>query len=187
MALRSELSRGALERAQQGDTDAVMELITPFDREHRALAYQIVGDRHRVDDALQEAYLKAYRGLGGFDGRASIGTWLYRIVYNASLDELRRGGRIVHLPLENVLHVASPSDMDSAAGSREALANALRSLSTELRTVVVLVHSQGLDYEAVSALLGIPVGTVASRLHRARAVLHVALSRPVTARRPAER
>jgi RNA polymerase sigma-70 factor, ECF subfamily len=167
--------RETLDRAQSGDPDAFIELIRPFDREHRSLAYGILGDRHRMDDALQEAYLKAYRGLPRFDGRAAIGTWLYRIVYNACLDELRRGGRVVHLPLDNVSHLTSSHDPISAAGSRDGLAVALRSLPPELRAVVLLVHAEGLDYHTVSEALGIPVGTVASRLHRARAALRAAL------------
>jgi RNA polymerase sigma-70 factor (ECF subfamily) len=174
-AEKSLAQRQVLERARRGDADAFMELIRPFDREHRALAYGILGDRHRMDDALQEAYLKAYRGLSGFDGRAAIGTWLYRIVYNACLDELRRGGRVVHLPLETVSHLAAPSETWGAATSREGLVQALRSLPAELRAIVLLIYAQGLDYEAVSEIMGIPVGTVASRLHRARAILRSAL------------
>jgi RNA polymerase sigma-70 factor, ECF subfamily len=164
-----------LDRAKRGDADAFMELIRPFDREHRALAYQILGDRHRMDDALQEAYLKAYRGLRGFNGRAALGTWLYRIVYNACLDELRREGRVIHLPLEHADHLASSSDPGSVATARTGLAAALRALPSELRTVLMLVHADGLDYESTSEVLGIPVGTVASRLHRARAVLRAEL------------
>lgn len=167
--------RETLERARRGDADAFMELIKPFDREHRALAYGILGDRHRMDDALQEAYLKAYRGLSGFDGRAAIGTWLYRIVYNACLDELRREGRVVHLPLETVSDLAAPAEPAGIGTSREDLVRALRSLPAELRAVVVLVYTQGLDYGAVSEIVGIPVGTVASRLHRARGLLRRAL------------
>jgi RNA polymerase sigma-70 factor, ECF subfamily len=167
--------RETVERARCGDADAFMELIGPFDRDHRALAYGILGDRHRMDDALQEAYLKAYRGLSGFDGRAAIGTWLYRIVYNACLDELRREGRVVHLPLETVSELAGPAESAGAGISRDDLVHALRSLPAELRAVVVLVYTQGLDYGAVSEVVGIPVGTVASRLHRARRLLRRAL------------
>jgi RNA polymerase sigma-70 factor (ECF subfamily) len=167
--------REILERARRGDADAFMQLIAPFDRDHRALAYGILGDPHRMEDALQEAYLKAYRGLSRFDGRAAIGTWLYRIVYNACLDELRRGGRVVQLPLESVSHLASPAEPAPAAALRDDVVTALRSLPAELRAVVVLVYAHGLDYEAVSEIVGIPVGTVASRLHRARGILRSAL------------
>jgi RNA polymerase sigma-70 factor, ECF subfamily len=172
---KARAQRETLERARRGDADAFMELIKPFDREHRALAYGILGDRHRMDDALQEAYLKAYRGLSGFDGRAAIGTWLYRIVYNACLDELRREGRVVHLPLETVSDLAAPAEPTGSGTSRDDLVKALRSLPAELRAVVVLVYTQGLDYSAVSEIVGIPVGTVASRLHRARRLLRRAL------------
>jgi RNA polymerase sigma-70 factor, ECF subfamily len=181
MALSEKLDRERpLVRARQGDAEAFMELIAPFDSDHRALAYQILGDRHRMDDALQEAYLKAYRGFAGFDGRAAIGTWLYRIVYNACIDELRRGGRVVQLPLEQVSHLSSPFDPGKEAASRHGLACALRSLTPELRAVVVLIYIHGLDYGTVSEIIGISVGTVASRLHRARGILRSALGEEVT-------
>jgi RNA polymerase sigma-70 factor, ECF subfamily len=170
-----------VERARGGDADAFMELIAPFDRDHRALAYGILGDRHRMDDALQDAYLKAFRGLPAFDGRAAIGTWLYRIVYNACLDELRRRTRFVHLPLEHASHLASPSEPVAEAIAADGLAAALRSLPGDLRAVVLLVYARGLDYETVSQIMDIPVGTVASRLHRARAILRAALREEGTA------
>lgn len=170
-----------LERARAGDAGAFVELIRPFDRDHRALAYGILGDRDRMDDALQEAYLKAFRGLPAFDGRSAIGTWLYRVVYNACLDELRRGGRVVHVPLEQASNLASPSEPTEDAIAGEGLAAALRSLPSDLRAAVLLVYGHGLDYETVSQIMDIPVGTVASRLHRARGILRAALRKEGTA------
>jgi len=79
-----------LEKARGGDQHAFSLLLRQHDERMRALAWKLLGDRDRMDDALQEAYVKAWRSLGGFREDADFGTWLYRITYNACMDELRR-------------------------------------------------------------------------------------------------
>src|ERR671929_384113 len=79
-----------LARARAGDAEAFATLVERHDRPLRALAFRLLGDRDAMDDALQEAYVKAFRSLPRFDGRSSVRTWLYRVVYNACVDELRR-------------------------------------------------------------------------------------------------
>ncbi len=79
--------------AQGGDQRAFSLLLRHLDERMRALAWKMLGDRDRMDDALQEAYAKAWRSLASFRGDADFGTWLYRITYNACLDELRRDAR----------------------------------------------------------------------------------------------
>jgi RNA polymerase sigma-70 factor (ECF subfamily) len=172
-----ELGPGVVERARNGDTQAFTELIRHHDAGLRALAYRLLGDRDRMDDVLQEAYVKAYRGLQGFGGRASVGTWLYRIAYNTCLDELRRSSRVVDLPLAEVgeRRDMRPGVAETVAHRRH-LAEALSSLTPEDRATVLLVDGQGFDYREAGEVLGIPQGTVASRLNRARAQLRRALS-----------
>jgi RNA polymerase sigma-70 factor (ECF subfamily) len=103
-----EVTPAIVERAKRGDREAFSAVIRHYDAGLRALAFRIVGDRDRMDDALQDAYLRAFRALPGFRGSSSLGTWLYRIVYNASLDELERSRRVVQFPLEHV-EAADPS------------------------------------------------------------------------------
>jgi RNA polymerase sigma-70 factor (ECF subfamily) len=166
-------SHRQLARARAGDTDAFLALVAAHDRELRGLAFRLLGDRHAMDDALQDAYAKAYRGLGSFAGRASLRTWLYRIVYNACLDELRR--RRPTVPLVDA-HGATGADAEATAIERLDLAAALASLEPDLRAIVLLVDAQGLGYGEAGEVLGVPVGTVASRLNRARRVLRAALT-----------
>jgi RNA polymerase sigma-70 factor, ECF subfamily len=90
----------ALERAQRGDAPAFETLVRHYDPGLRALTFRLLGDRDRMDDALQEAYVKAFRALPGFRNESSFGTWLYRIAYNACLDELERSRRVVRLPFD---------------------------------------------------------------------------------------
>jgi RNA polymerase sigma-70 factor, ECF subfamily len=150
----------------------------------RALAFRLVGDRERMEDALQEAYLNAFRALPRFRRESSLGTWLYRIVYNACLDELRRSKRSADVPLHEVSErLEGAPDPGEALSAGDAIRSALMRLPHEERAAVVLVDGQGLRYAEAAALLGVPVGTVASRLNRARPALRRALEQPAEARK----
>lgn len=129
-----------------------------------------------MDDALQEAYLKAFRSLPAFYGGSDIGTWLYRIVYNACIDELRRTARRRHVGLDHAAEATDrrPDPADTAA-LRGDLASALATLPADMRAAVLLVDAEGMDYRQAAGVLGIAPGTVASRVNRARGRLRVAL------------
>jgi len=171
-----EPGAAVLDRARSGDEDAFAALVRHYDPGLRALAFRLLGSRDRMDDALQEAYVRAFRALPRFRGDAKLGTWLYRIAYNACLDELERGRRKGFVSLAEV-----PEQEDTrpgpgeAAVRRDGLARALGALSPEQRAAVLLVDAQGFTYGAAGRVLGVPEGTVASRLSQARAALRAAL------------
>lgn len=162
-------------RACDGDGAAFGAVLRHYDSRLRALAFRLLGDSDLTDDVLQEAYVKAYRALPRFRGEADLGTWLYRIAYNACMDELRRGRR-EDLPLEMAERAASPGgDPGERAGEAAALSDALAALPAQDRAAVLLVDRDGLPYARAAEVLGVPAGTVASRLNRARAALRAAL------------
>ncbi len=165
-----------IRQAQQGDARAFADVVRHYEPRLRALAYRLLEDRDLTDDVLQEAFVRAFKSLGRFRGDSSFGTWLYRITYNACIDELRRGRRVIPLMAETD---ADPIDVRSrpeeAAIERHDLAAAMASLPPDMRAVVMLVDADGLDYAAASRVLGVPPGTIGSRLSRARAVLRAAL------------
>lgn len=171
-----EAAGEVLERARRGDQEAFAELVRHYDHGLRALAFRLLGDRDRMDDVLQETYVRAYRALPRFRGDSRLGTWLYRIAYNACLDELGRGGRVVHLPLAEVGEPVDtrPGVAETVAWRRD-LAAALAALAPADRAAVLMVDAQGFDYREAGEVLGVPEGTVASRLNRARAALRRAL------------
>jgi RNA polymerase sigma-70 factor, ECF subfamily len=172
-----EIGVALLDRARRGDQEAFAAVIRHYDPGLRTLAYRLLGDRDRMDDALQEAYVKAFRALPRFRGDSRVGTWLYRIAYNACLDELKRSHRVVHLPLEEIPEPAgSWADPGEAVVRRHDLAQALAALPPDERAAVLLVDAQGFDYKDAASVLGVPAGTVASRLSRARAALRRAVS-----------
>jgi RNA polymerase sigma-70 factor (ECF subfamily) len=169
-----EVDQITLARARRGDEAAFAALVRHYDTGLRRLAYRLLGDRARMDDALQEAYISAYRALPRFRGDSSLGTWLYRITYNACLDELKRTRDIVDL--ESVRDRAqSRIDPIEALSLRQTVAAALAQLPPEDRAAVLLVDADGFDYRSAAEVLGIPEGTVASRLNRARAALRQTL------------
>jgi RNA polymerase sigma-70 factor, ECF subfamily len=165
-----EIDAATLERARGGDRRAFALVVRHYDPGLRTLAYRLLGDRDRMDDALQDAYVAAFRALPRFRGDSGLGTWLYRIVYNACLDELKRGRNVI--PLESVSERTDlRPDVSELVAARHDLASALASLSPQDRAAVLLVDAQGFDYRGAAEVLGVPEGTVASRLNRARATL----------------
>lgn len=170
------LQEGAAERPGRGHPEAFWSLVEPHDRRLRALAFRVLGDQDLIDDVLQDAYLKAFRALPSFREESAVSSWLYRIVYNACLDLFRRGWLRRHAPLDDAESRADPGqDPAEVATQRSDLTAALASLSPEMRAAVLLVDAEGMDYGHAVKILGIPRGTVASRLNRARALLRRAL------------
>ncbi len=165
-------------RAARSDATAFAALVREYDRPLRELAYRLLDDHQRMDDVLQEAYAKAFRSLPRFRGESALGTWLYRIVYNTCLDDLRRQRRTAarEQPVAEAPPTAAAVDPGELVAEQTTLAAALRALSASERAVVLLVDAHGLDYHEASSVLGVPRGTVASRLNRARAALRSALA-----------
>ena len=174
-----EVASDVLARAKAGDRQAFTEVVRHYDHRLRALAYRLLGDRAAMDDALQEAYVKAYKALPGFREDAGLGTWLYQITYRSCIDFQRRESR--HQP--DTTDWAPPeaaagptADPAATATSRTDLQRALATLPVDQRAAVLLVDAEGLDYDAAAAVLGVAPGTIASRLSRARAALRAALA-----------
>ena len=178
----AEVDAHVLTRARDGDQDAFAQIVDHYDHRLRALAYRLLGDRDRMDDVLQEVYVKAFRSLPRFRGAAALGTWLYRITYNACIDDLRRRPGAVpgdRADAAGAVVDPRPGPAEVAAG-RQDLAAALALLPPDQRAAVLLVDAYGLDYRAAAGVLGVRAGTIASRLSRARAVLRQALDHPET-------
>jgi RNA polymerase sigma-70 factor (ECF subfamily) len=170
-----EVAPAVLARAKGGDQRAFTELVRHYDHRLRALAYRLLGDRAAMDDALQEAYVKAFRALPGFRGDAGLGTWLYQITYRACVDQQRREGRHQAGPLKEPT-TGTAADPAATAAARTDLQRALAALPVDQRAAVLLVDAEGLDYDAAASVLGVAPGTIASRLSRARAALRAALA-----------
>lgn len=165
-----------VEAAQRGDQAALNSLLrTHYDRVY-AICRRLAGNDADAADATQEALLAIVKGLPRFDGRAKFSTWAYRVATNACLDELRRRGRRPtpglpeHETEAHGSHQHRPGVADSVT-DRLVLDDALRALPDEFRAPIVLRDQLGMDYAEISTTLGIPPGTVRSRIARGRARL----------------
>lgn len=165
--------------AQDGDRAALEMLLRRSAGPIHAVCRRITGNDADAADATQEAMIAIVRGLPRFDGKAAFSTWAYRVATNACLDELRRRRRRPEPTDDEVLEVSASShrvDALESAGDRADIDAALAMLAPDFRAAVVLRDLLGLDYAEISEVLGVPAGTVKSRIARGRAALADRLS-----------
>lgn len=173
--------------AQQGDLDAFNRLVVAYQGVAFNVAYRLLGDDASAEDATQDAFISAYRNIRSYRG-GSFKAWLLRIVTNGSYDELRRRQRRPQTELEpddpegsssEPAWMADPGESPQELAERvelnSAIQRCLQQLEAEFRTAVVLVDVQGMDYAEAAQVMKRPLGTVKSRLARARTRLQTCL------------
>lgn len=172
---------GLIQCAQKGDLNAFNHLVLTYQDMVYNQAYRIIGERAAADDATQEAFISAYRNINAYRGGSFRG-WLLRIVTNACYDELRRrhrrpstsleplddSGEEIESPAWIADNSALPEAETERAELNRAVQHCLQGLPADFRAVVVLVDVQGMDYTEAAAIVGTPLGTIKSRLARAR-------------------
>ncbi|NIA53646.1 RNA polymerase sigma factor [Massilia sp. TW-1] len=184
-----------LGRIRAGDRDAFSLLMRRYNRRLYRVARSVLRDDAEAEDALQDAYLQAYRALPAFRGEAALGTWLTRIVVNAALMRQRKTGRlaeVIELAADYGAEAAvphSPDDSPSDAEqpdlaafrgqTRRLIETGIDKLPAAFRTVFVLRAVEELTVEETADTLGIPEATVRTRYFRARAMLREALAREI--------
>ena len=162
-----------LDRYLTGDTSAFHELMTRHEDRVFSVCMRIMGDREAALDATQETFLTVYRKANRFSGRSAFTTWLYRVTVHTCYDQLRRTRRHQADPLDDAPAARDPTSQDQldATEVRGEIEAALAELPDEFRSAIVLVDMQDLSLKEVSQILKVPVGTVKSRLFRARRLL----------------
>ncbi len=169
-----------VERVQKGDKRAFDLLVLKYQHKMVSVVSRYIHDSHEVYDVVQEAFIKAYRALGNFRGDSQFYTWLYRIAINTAKNYLVSRGR--RPPSSDVdmedAEFYSGSDMLKDVNTPEnnifrdelqlAVDRAIKQLPEDLRTAVTLREFEGLGYEDIAEIMGCPVGTVRSRIFRAR-------------------
>jgi RNA polymerase sigma-70 factor (ECF subfamily) len=167
--------------SRNGRTTAFQELVEKYQRRMYAVAYGILGQREDSLDAVQEAFIKAYRSLNDFKGESSFYTWLYRITVNAAIDLARKAGRHEEIEFREEIDVdeekgdypVAPSSSNPAERLMrkelgELIEKAIRSLPVEQRASIVLREIEGLSYKEIADIMKCSEGTVMSRLHYGR-------------------
>ncbi|OIQ12423.1 RNA polymerase sigma factor [Neomoorella thermoacetica] len=169
-----------LARSRDGDAEAFTLLVERYQRMLFTIAYRFLGNTEDAGDAAQEALVRAFKNLAAFRGQCSFKTWLQHIIANVCRDELRRLKRRPTLSLDNLLEtgggfrelsageVTSPEEVFLTREGEDRLHRLIQALTPEYRVVVIMRDLQGFSYEEIASHLGCPVGTVKSRLSRAR-------------------
>src|SRR5436190_24233546 len=170
-----ELDREVLRRFVQGDRDAFEALFRQFQAEVFRWALRIVRDPGIAEDVVVEAFWKAYRGRAGFDWSRSFGAWMRRIVTNVARDHLRAAARMELHQWNDDAHTAAAPVPDRAV--QKAIALAFRALPAKLQIVATLTLIEERSHAEVAETLGLPAGTVKSRLFRAIRALRKELAR----------
>ena len=170
------MDRRLVEQAQGGDRDAYEVLARASVRRLYLTAHRIVRDPDKADDAVQQALVAIWRELPSLRDPDRFEAWTYRLVVRFCLAESRRARRtgVREIPIDEMMPARSDAYAD--ADLRDQFARALRALSVEHRTVVVLHHHDGLPLVEIADILGIPQGTVRSRLHHATRALKAAIA-----------
>ena len=182
MALETISDAVCVRRLQRGDIDAFEILVRRHEKAIFNLAYRMLGDYDDAAEISQEVFLSAYRAIGQFRGEANFSTWLYRIALNHAITRRKsmnsRQKRLVPLDGSEIIDEAQvgPSETLEKKERRERVQSALNELEPEDASVILLRDLQDISYEDVARMLEIPVGTVKSRLHRARQALKARLA-----------
>jgi RNA polymerase sigma-70 factor (ECF subfamily) len=162
-------------RAQRGDAKAADAFLRLHYDNVRAVCHRIVINPADADDATQHALMSIVRALPNFDGRSKVSTWMYRIATNAAIDEVRRIRRRDVPTSHESMNDLEVGGGQSAVDAQIDVRRALETVPEEFRVAVVLRHVADLEYDDIAQVLGVPVGTVKSRITRGRAQLATAL------------
>lgn len=186
-----ELDQQLVERVQRGDKRAFDLLVVKYERRLARLLSRFVRDTHEVEDIAQETFIKAYRALANFRGDAAFYTWLYRIGINTAKNYLMARGRRAPTTTEfdaeeaegfegaERLHELNTPESELLSKEIGQVVNAaMAALPEDLRTAIALREIEGLSYEEIAETMGCPIGTVRSRIFRAREAIAAKL-RPI--------
>lgn len=162
-----------LARVVDGDHDAFNEVMRLHEDRVFSVCLRIMRHREQALDATQETFLTVFRKANQFKGNSALGTWIYRIAVNTCYDQLRKAKRRPSEPLPEYYDPADEAAEDAveAAGMRPDIHEALQRLPQEFRAAIVLSDIEGMSLPETAEVLGIPVGTVKSRVFRARRLL----------------
>lgn len=171
-----QLDELTVAKARKGDAAAFETLVKPHERRIYLTCLKLMGDEQDAGDCAQEALLKAYRSMAGYRSEARLETWLYRIAYNVCLDALRKRKRTAAESLEALTEEGfAPEDKGRTPYAElerkermAALKKGLNALPEEMRSVLMLSQVEDMSYEDIAKITDTPVGTVKSRVNRAR-------------------
>ena len=161
------------EKLKKGDREAFEALISEYQQKIYALSFSLLGNHEDALDTVQEVFIKIYKNISSFNGDSALSTWIFRITKNACYDHLRKNKKFIEGEIPENMADASPlpDEVFQKKEVRRAVREALHSLPTKYKTVLLLREYEGLSYGEISKVLDISEGTVKSRISRAREYL----------------
>ena len=181
--------KALIERCKRGDLAAFNDLVRKYEKQVYNFAYRLTGNYDDANDVAQDAFLRVFNAIGTFRGDASFSTWLFRITTNVFLDERKRARAHPQASLDEYLELGESSvtrQIEDPSPTPEAvleeseraqlLQKAVEDLPENQRAMVTLYHGQQKSYEEIAEIMDLPIGTVKSRLNRARLALKEKLS-----------
>ncbi len=178
-----------VKRVQQGDVNAYNILVIKYQHKVAQIISKFVGNSADVNDVAQEAFIKAYKAINNFRGESSFYTWLYRIVVNAAKTYLESNSkRKNHIDVDSeefqsidsqgvLTSKETPDKIIESQELQQVILSAMKELPEELRQAIMLREVEGMSYEDMADLLQIPIGTVRSRIFRARQFIEEKMSK----------
>jgi RNA polymerase sigma-70 factor, ECF subfamily len=172
LSMRQESDEALVRRTKAGEAEAFSELARRHERVVYNLAYRFMRDATTAEDMAQEAFLKAFRLLGGFRGDSSFSTWLYRVTSSVCLTELAKRKRRAEVPLgpEREKDIGS-TPAPEATDVPELIRGCVAQLSKRYAEVITLYYIEEISYDEICQILNVPMGTLKTWMHRARHAL----------------
>lgn len=180
----NDIERLLIKKSKSGDVEAFEQLIFDYQKKAYNIALRIMGNQEDAKDMCQEAFIRIYKSIEGFKEQSSFSTWMYRIITNVCLDEIRRKKKNDTVSMDSTFEtqdgemhfeVASEDDTPEEAYIRSekkrAILKAINELNEEYKTAIVLRDIQGFSYEEIANILCCSIGTVKSRINRGRNIL----------------
>ncbi len=181
--------KALIERCKRGDLAAFNDLVRKYEKQVYNFAYRLTGNYDDANDVAQDSFLRVFNAIGSFRGDASFSTWLFRITTNVFLDERKRAKAHPQASLDEYLELGessvtrqiedpspTPEVVLEESERAQILSKAISDLPEYQRAMVTLYHSQQKSYEEIAEIMDLPIGTVKSRLNRARLALKEKLS-----------
>lgn len=179
-----------IERVKEGDITSFEALIQPYQKKAFNIAYRMLGNLEDANDVTQEAMIKIYKSISGFQGKSSFSTWVYSVVSNSCIDYMRKNRRAVVVSLdkeydtgesmykiEAVDEMNTPEYLFEKKETKQLIHDAINQLNVDQREIIILRDINGFSYQEIAEILKCSEGTVKSRISRARGSLKALLSK----------
>lgn len=180
--MTTSLEKELVKRAAMGDVPAFEDLVSIYQKKVYNIALNFFKNHDDALEISQEAFIKVFRSIGSFNGKSSFSTWLFRIVTNTCIDEFRKRNNITVVYIDEEVesegdkpyktelrsNFEEPQEAYSRKEMRLIIMEALNKIPVELKTMIILRDINGFNYEEISHILNLPLGTVKSRISRAR-------------------